>query len=105
MKITRGTTPTIVINVKSELDLHNITVIWVYITQGKRVVIDKQLNDVEFDYENRKITMKLSQDDTLGLKVDEAIFQIRLLLADGTALATKASKISVEDVYKGGVIS
>lgn len=105
MKITRGTTPDIDIIFKNEIDLHAISVIWVYIVQGKKTVIDKELNDLEFDYENRKIRMHLSQDDTLALKVEDALFQIRLLLSDGTSLATKASKISVEEVYKDGVIS
>lgn len=105
MKITRGTTPTININVKSEIDLALISVIWVYITQNNRVVIDKELKDCRIDVENRIISLDLSQDDTLNLKVGEGLFQIRLLLTNGTALATKASRISVEEVYKDGVIA
>lgn len=105
MKITRGTTPTININVKSEIDLAAITVIWVYIYQDKRVVINKELGDVTMDIENRIISLNLSQDDTLALKVGEGLFQIRLLMANGTALATKASRINVEEVYKDGVIA
>jgi hypothetical protein len=49
--------------------------------------------------------LDLSQDDTLNLKAGEGLFQIRLLLTNGTALATKASRISVEEVYKDGVIA
>lgn len=105
MKITRGTTPTININVKSEIDLALISVIWVYITQNNRVVIDKELKDCTIDTENRIISLDLSQTDTLKLKVGEGLFQIRLLLTNGTALATKASRISVEEVYKDGVIA
>ena len=105
MKITRGTTPTININVKSEIDLALISVIWVYITQNNRVVIDKELKDCTIDVENRIISLDLSQDDTLNLKVGEGLFQIRLLLTNGTALATKASRISIEEVYKDGVIA
>lgn len=104
MKITRGTTPDIKINVKSEIDLHTITVIWVYIYQNKQLVVDKGYDDLTFDYDNRQIIMRLSQEDTLGMKPGDGIFQTRLLLTDGTSLASKASKITVEDVYKDGVI-
>ena len=105
MKITRGTTPTININVKSEIDLAAISVIWVYITQDNRVVIDKELKDCTLDVENRVISLELTQEDTLALKVGEGLFQIRLLMIDGLALATKASRITVQEVYKDGVIA
>lgn len=104
MKITRGTTPTIKINVKNDIDLGAITVIWIYITQNNRVVINKELEDVTFDNVNKVITLKLSQNDTLGLKVGDGLFQIRMLMSDSTALATKATRISVEEVYKDGII-
>lgn len=106
MKITRGTTPTLTLNVTSDLDLHEISVIWAYITQKKHVVIDKSITDVEFDYDNRVISMKLSQEDTLALKPDvEAIFQVRLKMNDGTALASGDYRVTIKDVGKDGVIS
>lgn len=105
MQLIRGTTPTITINVKSELDLSQVTEIWVYISQQNKVKVDKQLSDVAFNVEERQIIVTLSQDDTLALKADtDTLFQIRLLLSSGTALATLASKITVKEVYKGGVI-
>lgn len=105
MKITRGTTPRIVINVKSDMDLSSIKVIWVYISQNSRVVLNKELPDVMIDNDNRTITMTLSQNDTLGLKVGDGIFQIRFLMNDNTALASKPCKIGIEEIYKDGVIS
>lgn len=105
MQIIRGTTPTIDINIVSELDLTTITQVWVYISQQNKVKIDKIITDVTFDTEHRKISVLLSQEDTLGLKADvDTLFQIRLLLNDETALATTASKVKVIEVYKGGVI-
>ena len=105
MQIIRGTTPTIEITITSELDLTTITQVWVYIAQQNKVKIDKLISDVSFDTEHRKISVLLSQDDTLALKADiDTLFQIRLLLNDGTALATTASKVKVIEVYKGGVI-
>lgn len=105
MQFVRGTTPSIVITVQTEIDLHQVTEVWIYISQQNKVKVDKQIDDVTFDYEERKMTVKLSQDDTLALKSGDALFQIRLLLTDGTALATVASDIEILEIYKGGVIS
>ena len=105
MRIIRGTTPTITITVTSELDFTAIQQVWVYISQQNKVKIDKLISDVSFDPENKQILVTLSQDDTLALKAgNEALFQIRLLLNNGTALATVASRVDVLEVYKGGVI-
>ena len=105
MELIRGTTPSIEITVQTEIDLHQVSEVWIYISQQKTVKVDKKISDVTFNYENNKMTVKLSQDDTLGLKAGDALFQIRLLLADGTALATVASEISIDEIYKQGVIS
>lgn len=105
MRIIRGTTPTIVINVKSEVDFSTVTSIWVYISQMGLIRVCKEITDVVFDQEKMTITLKLSQDDTLGLYEGEALFQIRLLLSAETALATVAERIFIDEVYKGGVIS
>ena len=104
MQLIRGTTPTIVINIKSEIDLTLVSQVWVYISQMNKVKVDKEIADVTLDDEEKTITLTLSQDDTLNLKAGEGLFQIRLLLQDQTALATLASKISVAEVYKPGVI-
>lgn len=105
MEIIRGTTPTIEITVKSELDFDDIQQVWVYISQQNKVKVDKLISDVTLDSENKKISVLLSQEDTLALKSNsEALFQIRLLLTDETALATPAVKVKVIEVYKGGII-
>lgn len=106
MQLIRGTTPTIIITVQTDIDLTQVAEVWIYISQQNKVKVDKQLEDVTFDYEHKTITVTLSQNDTLGLKAEtDALFQIRLLLMNGTALATLASKVTVKEVYKGGVIT
>ena len=105
MKLIRGTTPTIEIIVKTEIDLHDVSQVWVYISQQKKVKVDKIISDVTFDYDHRIMTVKLEQEDTLGLKAGEALFQIRLLLIDGTALATIADEVEIAEVYKEGEIT
>ena len=105
MQIIRGTTPTITINVRSDIDLSQVADIWVYIYQQNEIVIDKQLADVQIDAENKKITVSLSQEDTLSLSAGVgALLQIRLLLSGGIALATLAANVMIGEVYKGGII-
>ena len=105
MEIVRGTTPTIVGTVKNEMDLTTIQEVWVYIAQQNKVKIDKLYQDVTIDAEHNKISVKLEQEDTLKLKANQdALFQIRMLLTDGTALATIATEVEVAEVYKDGII-
>lgn len=106
MELIRGTTPTIIISVQTEIDLSEVSAVWVYISQQNKVKVDKELPDVEIDTVNKTMTVTLSQEDTLALKAEtDALFQIRLLMDDGTAFATLASKVAVKEVYKGGVIT
>lgn len=105
MELMQGTTPTITVSVKDPIDLTQVTAVWLYISQNNKVKVDKVLSDVSFNIDEKKIIVTLSQLDTLGLKDGEALFQIRLLLNNGTALATKAAKITIGKVYKDGVIT
>lgn len=104
MQLTRGTTPTITINVKNDIDLSLVTSIWVYISQKNKVLVDKELTDVTIDAQHKTITVRLEQEDTLKLKAGDALFQLRMLMSDTTALATTAQKITIIEVYKDGVI-
>ena len=109
MQLIRGTTPTIEITVKNELDFSTIQQVWVYISQQKKTKVDKLISDVIFDAEHSKISVTLSQEDTLALKSNEntniaTLFQLRLLLNDGTALATVAKEVEVIEIYKEGII-
>ena len=106
MQLIRGTTPTITVNIKDDIDLSQISQMWFYIYQGGVVKVDKDITDVSrIDYDERQIFLRLSQEDTLGLIEGNALFQIRLLMRDDTALATLATQISIAEVYKGGEIS
>ena len=106
MQLIRGTTPTITINIKDDIDLSQITQIWCYIYQGGALKVDKDITDISrIDYDKRQIFLKLSQEDTLGLTAGNALFQIRLLMRDSTALANLATQITIAEIYKGGEIS
>lgn len=104
MEIIRGTTPTIIISVQTDIDLSVVSAAWIYISQQNKVRVDKKLNDISIDAEEKTITVTLTQQDTLNLKANiEAFFQIRLRLGE-TALATTATKIVIKEIYKDGVI-
>ena len=70
MQIIRGTTPTIEITIKNEMDLTAIQEVWVYISQQNKVKVDKKIEDITIDAEHNKISVRLEQDDTLALKTD-----------------------------------
>ena len=108
MQIIRGTTPLITANVRSSIDLSAVSEVWAYIYQQGRVIIDKKYSDtgsqVNIDAENRKITVQLTQEDTLALRANSgAIFQMRLIMGS-TALATNGFNVMVREVYKDGII-
>lgn len=105
MELTRGTTPTITITIVDDIDLTQVIQVWVYISQQQSVKVDKTMDDVVINSENKTIAVTLTQKDTLKLRAADAIFQIRMLLNDGTALATTGGTITVNEVYKGGEIT
>lgn len=104
MQIIRGTTPTIIINVKNDIDLSQVVEAWVYISQRDKVRVDKTIEDLTIIPEEKKIIVLLTQENTLNLKEGDALFQIRILFQDGTALATVASDVEIIQAYKGGKI-
>ena len=108
MQIIRGTSPTIIINVRSNLDLTHTSKVWVYIYQQGHLVVDREIagGSTAIDTTNKKITLELTQQDTLALKANSgALFQVRLLLSSGKALATLASNVEIKEIYKEGIIS
>ena len=42
MELIRGTTPTIEINILTEIDLNQVSEVWVYISQQNKVKVDKK---------------------------------------------------------------
>lgn len=105
MQIIRGTTPIITANVKSDINLANVTQAWAYIYQQGEIVVDKTGGQVVIDAQAKTIRISLTQAETLSLRADVgALFQIRLKLSSGAAFASLAANIVIKEVYKGGVI-
>ncbi len=112
--IGRGTTPTFTWRLRNIL-FTDISVLWLSIVQGGKIIIDKDLSSVTLSDEtetvdeetihNTLVGVLFSQSDTLALNSKaEAEAQIRILLADGTAGKTNVYKLPVSRILKEGII-
>lgn len=99
----RGTTPTLVFKLDTELDLTTLTKVWVTIQNG-----DTQYNfDITrctIDNTEKTIAVSLTQEETLALKRVVSNVQLRMLTSSDKALATNIVQININNVLKGGVI-
>lgn len=107
MVIRRGTTPYITAEILDEVDISNITQVWLYFTQnigdGRTIIIDKDINDVTVN--GNKIHIRLTQEETLSFVAGVITnIQIRLLNDGEIAYASNDEFVTIEEVYKGGVI-
>lgn len=107
--IRRGSTPEIKCYIPEDIDMSSIVNIWLYLTQnehGKDIVkVDKVFTELTVNVEEHYISVRLSQDDSLNLKVGTALIQIRLLMQDGACLPSSEETVRVLNVYKEGVMT
>ena len=97
----RGTTPTLEFTIPFDTGL--LAEAWVTFAQNKAVVLDKQLSECQCDA--NKITVKLTQEDTLKLKHNCLTeIQIRARTIDGNAVASEIMTVSPDRILKDGVI-
>lgn len=99
----RGTTPTIVFNINSELDLSAMVQVWATF-KSKTKEVTKDINDIEVDNDKKTVTVRLTQEETLQFHDNSVETQLRFLSNDGRAYASKSTRLKVEDILKGGVI-
>lgn len=99
----RGTTPTLYLELDTELDLSNLAEMWVTF-KSPTVEITKTLSEVVFDSETNVITVILSQNETLQLFNGKADVQVRLRTSDDLAYATDIVDVEIGRILKEGVI-
>ena len=104
-EIIRGTTPVMEVVVGDAIDFSQVDELWVSIKQGSSIKVDKKKADVSIDTETGTISFRLTQKETLQFERGNAAQQLRVLMEDGTALATKPEKLEIIDVLKGGEIT
>lgn len=98
----RGTTPSFDISI-NDVDLTEVSEMWVSLGTENNPIVNKTLEDVEID--GSLVTVPLSQEDTLALKAAQKTYlQVRILLNSGEALASPMKKVDVFAIIKDGVI-
>jgi hypothetical protein len=97
----RGTTPTLEFTIPFDTSL--LAEAWVTFAQSGTVVLDKQLSECQCDA--NKITVKLTQEETLQLKCNCLTeIQIRARTVDGNAVASEILTVSPDRILKDWVI-
>lgn len=99
----RGTTPTLYLELETEIDLSDVTELFVTI-KSPRVEINKSISDVQIDNDLKVITVSFTQEETLKLFKGIADVQVRFKLSNGLAYATTIESIEIERILKDGVI-
>lgn len=98
----RGTTPTVFLDLETELPLDNLAELWVTF-KSPTVEITKDLSEVDVNSETKVITVQLTQEETLKLFNGTCDVQVRFKIGE-LAYASTIEKVSVERILKEGVI-
>lgn len=96
----RGTTPTLEFVLPFDTSL--LAEAYVTLAQGDEVVLDKPLSECTRD--GNKLTVKLTQEDTLKLKTGLVEIQIRAKTENGDAIASDIILTSAQKILKDGAI-
>ena len=99
--MTRGTTPTYIIDFKEEIDFSSVTTWVVTLRQAGRKL---SIEDPVVDLENRTIKVTLNQEQTLRFARGQAELQVRGVFADGTAFASDIGSVPINEVLDARII-
>lgn len=99
----RGTTPTVTLAVDA-LDLTTLQSIYVTFRQGA-ALLTKRSGEDGVTVEPHRVTVRLSQADTLAFRDGRVQVQLRALAPDGTALASGIATCTALEILLDGEIS
>ena len=99
----RGTTPTIFLDLETELPLNDLAELWVTF-KSPMVEITKDLSEVRVNSETKTIIVSLTQEETLKLFNGTCDVQVRFRTTNELAYASTVEKVNVERILKEGVI-
>lgn len=105
--IIRGTTPTIVFEIDTKIDLNEIAELWITFKTKLGVRLREKtftLEDVTLDDEQKTIALPLTQEDTLHFSESTMQVQIRLRLNNNLAYASDIVDAEMGRILKDGVI-
>lgn len=97
----RGTTPTLLLELETELSLDNLAELWATF-RTSTVEVTKTLEDVAI--EGKTIAVPLTQEETLKLYNGVCQVQVRFRTDDDLAYATTIADINIGRILKEGVI-
>lgn len=108
----RGTTPTLRITIKNDIELLRMKDIWVTVkNQLTDVTYKKSLNQLTIEEEEvepgvikRMILVVMKQQDTLAFAAGKVKIQVRFLDDDDTAYSTKIVERDMKAILKEGII-
>lgn len=100
----RGTTPVLVYELDTDLDLNNLEEAWLTIS-GYNDSLTKTIDDLTISDIDKTVTAYFTQEETLGFSNGQHEVQLRLLFNDGSAWVTSIEKINVDRILKGGVMN
>ena len=97
----RGTTPRLVFAFKYTVDF--VKVLRITFKQNGETKVEKTEKDVTF--EENKIILKLSQEDTLGLNENVVVeIQLKVLTTTGDVLATDPYQLRVIEIFNEEIL-
>ena len=97
----RGTTPTLIFNINSSIDLSSIKQVWITFEDADETTFTK--DDVAIDVENKRIILELTQEQTLKF-TGKINCQMRILDSNDKALCSPILKTSFNRIIKECVI-
>lgn len=101
--MTRGTTPTITIKLKSDIDLTELKSVYVTFQQGQKL-LTKAKGESGVEVGANSVSIFLTQEETLFFSTGTADIQLRGLTEDDEAFATTICKVNVNRVLLSEVI-
>ena len=97
----RGTTPDLIFTLPFEVK--TIQTLWITFYQAGKEVFT--LDNESCDLTDNKVTIRLSQEQTLQLVSNSYVeIQLRVLNTNNVAMASNILKVPVQRILKGGVI-
>lgn len=99
----RGTTP--ILNFKLPFVRDQVEVAYVTGVHRGETWIDKSIDDDGVEFIGNRITVHLTQEETLRLSLaDNVRFQVRVRFKGGTVAASKVKYVAPKEILKGGII-
>ena len=99
----RGTTPTLTF--KANFDLNTIKNLIIVFKQGEKVKLEKYFQDCKIDIENKNISVKLSEDETMEFIPNKDLhIQMRIRFEDGTITSSKVMTNYVDDILEEDIV-